>query len=153
MIASLRCCAGNPHRFARGGGGDAGSDAQCVTANEPVVAALDAGTVDIVAGTGWPFAREDQGQEAAVVIYSMATSLAEDVPRGMEFLYPRHRMNVAVSRARCLAILVCSPDLLRVSCSTAARIPLANALCSFVERALVLDAPAAAASRLDLVLL
>jgi uncharacterized protein len=81
-----------------------------------------------------------QGQEAAVVIYSMATSLAEDVPRGIEFLYSRHRMNVAISRARCLAVLVCAPDLLRVSCTSAAQIPLANALCDYVERALVLEA-------------
>jgi uncharacterized protein len=69
----------------------------------------------------------------------MATSLAEDVPRGMEFLYSRNRMNVAISRARCLAILVCSPDLLRVACTTAAQIPLANALCSFIEQAAQLE--------------
>ena len=94
-----------------------------------------------------------QGQEAAVVVYSMATSLAEDVPRGMEFLYSRNRMNVAVSRARCLAILVCSPDLLRVACTTAAQIPLANALCSFVERAAVLHADPATARVAQLALL
>ena len=41
-----------------------------------------------------------QGQEAPVVIYSMATSSAEDVPRSMEFLYDLHRVNVAISRAR-----------------------------------------------------
>jgi predicted RecB family nuclease len=86
---------------------------------------------DVAVGTVDRF----QGQEGAVVIYSMATSLAEDVPRGMEFLYSRHRMNVAVSRARCLAVLVCSPDLLRVACTTASQIPLANALCAFVELA------------------
>ena len=62
----------------------------------------------------------------------------------MEFLYSRNRMNVAVSRARCLAILVCSPDLLRVACTTAAQIPPANALCSFVERAAVVPAWSAA---------
>jgi predicted RecB family nuclease len=78
-----------------------------------------------------------QGQEGAVVVYSMATSLAEDVPRGMEFLYSRNRTNVAVSRAHCLAVLVCSPDLLRVACTRAGQIPLANALCAFVERAMV----------------
>jgi uncharacterized protein len=98
---------------------------------------------DIAVGTVDRF----QGQEAAVVIYSMATSMAEDVPRGMEFLYSRNRMNVAVSRARCLAVLVCSPDLLRVACSTAAQIPLANALCSFVDGARLLD-PAALGARL-----
>jgi predicted RecB family nuclease len=103
---------------------------------------------DVAVGTVDRF----QGQEAAVVIYSMATSLAEDVPRGMEFLYSRNRMNVAVSRARCLAVLVCSPDLLRVACSTAAQIPLANALCSFVERSLRLDRLSPAADRLELAL-
>jgi uncharacterized protein len=88
-----------------------------------------------------------QGQEAAVVVYSMATSLAEDVPRGMEFLYSRNRMNVAISRARCLAVLVCSPQLLRVACTRASQIPLANALCAFVARTTVIDA--AAPSRVD----
>jgi uncharacterized protein len=90
---------------------------------------------DVAAGTVDRF----QGQEAAVVLYSMATSLAEDVPRGIEFLYSRNRMNVAVSRARCMAVLVCSPDLLRVACTRAGQIPLANALCAFVERAIVVD--------------
>ncbi|MEO8899148.1 MAG: TM0106 family RecB-like putative nuclease [Candidatus Dormibacter sp.] len=103
---------------------------------------------DVVVGTVDRF----QGQEAAVVVYSMATSLAEDVPRGMEFLYSRNRMNVAVSRARCLAVVVCSPDLLRVACSTAAQIPLANALCSFVQRSFRLDALTPASDRLELVL-
>ncbi len=114
-------------------------NAQVATLRNAVPADVAVGTVD-----------RFQGQEAAVVIYSMATSLAEDVPRGMEFLYSRNRMNVAVSRARCLAVLVCSPDLLRVACSTAAQIPLANALCSFVERSLRLDGLAPAADRLEL---
>src|SRR5207245_7310927 len=46
-----------------------------------------------------------QGQEAPVVIYSMATSRQEDAPRGMEFLYSLNRLNVATSRARCACIL------------------------------------------------
>ena len=45
-----------------------------------------------------------QGREAPVVIYSMATSSADEVPRGMEFLYDRHRLNVATSRARALGL-------------------------------------------------
>jgi superfamily I DNA and/or RNA helicase len=39
-----------------------------------------------------------QGQQAPVVIYSMATSSPEDAPRGMEFLYSLNRLNVATSR-------------------------------------------------------
>ena len=59
-----------------------------------------------------------QGQEAPISIYSMATSSAEDAPRGMEFLYSLNRLNVATSRARCLAVVVASPDLIRVRCPT-----------------------------------
>jgi len=76
-----------------------------------------------------------QGQEAPVSIYSMATSSAEEVPRTMEFLYEHNRLNVAVSRARTLAILVCSPKLLEASCRTPKQMALVNALCWFAERA------------------
>jgi predicted RecB family nuclease len=70
-----------------------------------------------------------QGREAPVVIYSMATSSADDAPRGLEFLYDTHRLNVATSRARAMAIIVASPDLIRVSCRTPHQMTLANALC------------------------
>jgi uncharacterized protein len=70
-----------------------------------------------------------QGREAPVVIYSMATSSADEAPRGLEFLYDLHRLNVATSRARALAIIVASPDLIRVSCRTPQQMVLANALC------------------------
>jgi hypothetical protein len=70
-----------------------------------------------------------QGQEAPAVIYSMATSSADEAPRGLDFLYDPHRLNVATSRARALAIIVASPDLTRVSCRTPHHMVLANALC------------------------
>ena len=75
-----------------------------------------------------------QGREAPVVIYSMATSSADDAPRGLEFLYDRHRLNVATSRARAMAIIVASPDLIRVSCRTPHQMTLANALCQAWEQ-------------------
>ncbi len=50
-----------------------------------------------------------QGQEAPVVIYSLTSSSIEDSPRGMEFLFSPNRLNVAVSRARCISILIGSP--------------------------------------------
>jgi uncharacterized protein len=74
-----------------------------------------------------------QGQEAAVVIYSMATSRPEDAPRGMEFLYDLNRLNVATSRARCTCILVASPRLLEPECKTPRQMRLANAMCRYVE--------------------
>jgi predicted RecB family nuclease len=70
-----------------------------------------------------------QGREAPVAIYSMATSAADDAPRGLEFLYDPHRLNVATSRARALALIVASPDLIRVACKTPRQMYLANALC------------------------
>jgi predicted RecB family nuclease len=70
-----------------------------------------------------------QGREAPAVIYSMATSSAGDAPRGMEFLFDLHRLNVATSRPRALAIIVASPDLVRVFCRTPQQMVLANALC------------------------
>src|SRR5207237_8849899 len=76
-----------------------------------------------------------QGQEVDVVIYSMASSSGDDVPRGLEFLLSRNRLNVAISRARCLAYLICSPRLLEVNAHTIPQMRLANALCRFVELA------------------
>jgi len=76
-----------------------------------------------------------QGQQAPVVIYSMTTSSPEDAPRGMEFLYSLNRLNVAVSRAQCVAVIVASPALLQVECKTPRQIQLANALCRYLEMA------------------
>ena len=76
-----------------------------------------------------------QGQQAPVVIYSMATSSPEDAPRGMEFLYSLNRLNVATSRAKCLAIVVASPRLFEPQCRSPRQIQLANALCRFRELA------------------
>jgi uncharacterized protein len=76
-----------------------------------------------------------QGQEAPVVLYSMATSTPEDAPRGMEFLYSLNRLNVAVSRARCVAVIVASPALFQVQCKTPRQIELANAFCRYLEMA------------------
>jgi superfamily I DNA and/or RNA helicase len=76
-----------------------------------------------------------QGQEAPVVFFSMATSSGDDVPRNLEFLFSRNRLNVAVSRARCLAYVAASPRLLEVACRTIEQMRMANALCLFAERA------------------
>ena len=70
-----------------------------------------------------------QGQEAAVVLISMARSSGDDLPRQIEFLYSRNRLNVAISRARCLAGIVASPRPLETSCSTIEQLRLVNALC------------------------
>jgi uncharacterized protein len=89
------------------------------------------GRTDVAVGTVDKF----QGREGAVAIYSMASSSADDAPRGMSFLYDLHRLNVAVSRAKARAYIVASPQLVRVLCKTPKQIRLANALCAYVEMA------------------
>jgi superfamily I DNA and/or RNA helicase len=74
-----------------------------------------------------------QGQEAAVVIYSMTTSAPEDAPRGMEFLYNLNRFNVATSRARSACIVVGNPRLFSPECRTPRQMELANVLCRYAE--------------------
>jgi predicted RecB family nuclease len=74
-----------------------------------------------------------QGQQGAVAIYSMATSSQAEMPRSIEFLYSLNRLNVATSRGRCLAIVIASPELLKVRVHTPLQMRLANALCRFVE--------------------
>jgi uncharacterized protein len=76
-----------------------------------------------------------QGQEAPIVIFSMATSSPEEAPRGMEFLYSLNRLNVAVSRARAACILVANPALFQPDCRSPAQMRLANAFCRYIEMA------------------
>jgi uncharacterized protein len=76
-----------------------------------------------------------QGQEAPVVFVSLASSSAEEAPRGIGFAFDRHRVNVATSRAQCRVVLVCAPRLLDADCKTVADMRLVNAVCRFVELA------------------
>ena len=99
-------------------------NAQVRLLRERLPVGVEVGTVD-----------KFQGREAVAVFYSMASSSGEDVPRGLDFLLSRNRLNVAVSRAQCLAYVACSPRLLEVDCRTVEHLRLANALCLFVEEA------------------
>ena len=74
-----------------------------------------------------------QGQEAPISIYSLASSSHADAPRGMEFLYSLNRLNVATSRAKCVTILVGSPQVFEAECRTPRQMQLANAFCRYRE--------------------
>ncbi len=74
-----------------------------------------------------------QGQEAPVIIYSLASSSPEDAPRGMDFLYSPNRFNVAVSRAKAIFIMVGSPKIFEPDCKSPEQIKLANPFCRFIE--------------------
>ena len=94
----------------------------------PATAGIEVGTVD-----------KFQGQEAAVVLFSMATSSAEFIPRAADFLFSKNRLNVAISRARCLAYLICTDDLLDTRARNVDEMSLISALCSFAERSAQAD--------------
>lgn len=76
-----------------------------------------------------------QGQEAPVSVFSMATSSAEEAPRGVQFLYSLNRLHVATSRAQCLAVLVANPELVEVRGRTPLQMQLTNAPARFMEMA------------------
>ncbi len=76
-----------------------------------------------------------QGQEAAVVIVSLCASTLEEAPRGAGFLLSPNRLNVAVSRAQALAIVVGSPLLTDVRCRSVEEMRLVNLLCHLVQYA------------------
>lgn len=70
-----------------------------------------------------------QGQEAEAVLVSMTTSSGEYLPRDIDFLYSKNRLNVAISRARCWVGVVASPRLLDVSVKSPVQMGLVNTLC------------------------
>jgi uncharacterized protein len=61
-----------------------------------------AGLDDVLVGT----VDKLQGREAPAVFLSMTASAIDDVPRGMPFLLNRNRLNVAISRAQFMAVIV-----------------------------------------------
>lgn len=52
-----------------------------------------------------------QGQEAPIIFLSMCSSDASESPRGIDFLLDKNRINVAISRAQTLAVVVSNSNL------------------------------------------
>jgi uncharacterized protein len=77
-----------------------------------------------------------QGREAPIVIISMAASDLESAPRGADFLLERNRLNVALSRAQTLAILVASPNLNQPIANSSKEMSLVNFYMDLVDYAI-----------------
>jgi len=75
-----------------------------------------------------------QGQEATVSILSMSASTIKDAPRGIQFLLNKTRLNVAISRAKCLSIVVGSTNLLSANVSSIQNMELMNIWCRIIQR-------------------
>ena len=74
-----------------------------------------------------------QGQEAKVVFISMTSSDPENIPRHKEFFFSRNRLNVAISRAECLAVILFNPNLLLVQCQKINEMRLVNNFCKLLK--------------------
>ena len=97
-------------------------NAQVRTLRSRLPTAVQVGTVDMF-----------QGQQAPVVVVSMASSTPDEAPRGIGFAFDSHRFNVATSRAQCRAVLACTPSLLDADCRSVAQMRLVSSVCWFVE--------------------
>ena len=97
-------------------------NAQVNALRDALPAAIRVGTVD-----------KFQGQEAPVCLVSMTASSVEETPRGMDFLFSLNRINVAVSRAKGLALVFGSPRLREAKCDTIEQMRLVNTLCALPE--------------------
>lgn len=97
--------------------------------NAQVNALQDALPDEIRVGTVDKF----QGQEAPICLVSMTASSVEETPRGMDFLFSLNRINVAVSRAKGLALVFGAPRLREPKCETVEQMRLVNTLCALPE--------------------
>jgi predicted RecB family nuclease len=70
-----------------------------------------------------------QGQEAPVCILSLCSSYGEYGSRGLGFILDRNRINVAISRAQCLAVVVADPRIAGTTPSTLDEMMLINLFC------------------------
>ena len=67
-----------------------------------------------------------QGQEAPIVFLSMCASDASESPRGLDFLFDKHRINVAISRAQSLAVVVGNPNIGKIAVNRVDQLKLLN---------------------------
>jgi len=74
-----------------------------------------------------------QGQEAAVAIHSLTASSGDEAPRGIDFLLEPNRLNVAISRAQCLSIVIGSPGLATGLINTVDEAEQVNRLCRLMQ--------------------
>ncbi|HTL61358.1 MAG TPA: TM0106 family RecB-like putative nuclease [Nitrospira sp.] len=75
-----------------------------------------------------------QGQEAPVCILSLCSSYGEYGSRGLGFILDRNRINVAISRAQCLAVIVADPRIAGTIPSTLDEMMLINLFCKVTQQ-------------------
>ena len=79
-----------------------------------------------------------QGQESKVVFISMTSSDPENLPRHKEFFFSRNRLNVAISRAQCVAVILFNPNLLLADCKKINEVRLINNFCKLLRYQIII---------------
>ena len=74
-----------------------------------------------------------QGLEAPVCILSLCSSYGEYGSRGLGFILDRNRINVAISRAQCLAVVVADPRIASAAAGSISEMSLINLFCKLVK--------------------
>jgi uncharacterized protein len=74
-----------------------------------------------------------QGQEAPVCILSLCSSYGEYGSRGLAFILDRNRINVAISRAQCLAVVVADPRIVQAVPGSLDEMMLINLFCKLTD--------------------
>ena len=100
--------------------------------NELVASFNSQGLTDVIAEELVGTVDKFQGNEAPVVIYSMTTSSEDCIPAGREdFIFKPNRLNVAVSRAQCLAIVLANEELVDTRTNKIRTMEHLNHLCRY----------------------
>jgi uncharacterized protein len=74
-----------------------------------------------------------QGQQAPVCILSLCSSYGEYGSRGLAFILDRNRINVAISRAQCLAVVVADPRIASTAAGSIDEMMLVNLFCKLAD--------------------
>jgi superfamily I DNA and/or RNA helicase len=74
-----------------------------------------------------------QGQEAPVCILCLCSSYGEYGSRGLAFILNQNRINVAISRAQCLAVVVADPRIATAPAGSIAEMILINLFCKLAD--------------------
>mgnify|MGYP002701297256 CR=1 FL=1 len=74
-----------------------------------------------------------KGQEEKVVLIYMTTSDGESLPRHKDFFFSRNRLNVAISRAECVAIIIFNENLILASINSIKEMKLMNSFCKLLK--------------------
>jgi predicted RecB family nuclease len=74
-----------------------------------------------------------QGQEAPVCVLSLCSSYGEYGSRGLGFILDRNRINVAISRAQCVAVVVADPRIAAADATSMEQMKLLNLFCRLAE--------------------